>query len=138
MSKGKKEKGKPEIVVLYCAQSVSEPPKNPIEQVDGTKLVMMPCSSKVESYQVLEILAKGADGVEVVACAGKSCRFLVGNERAEKRMARLGKMLDEAGVGAARAGITRASKLTVSDLLKIASKRAESLKSLGSNPIKGE
>ena len=79
----------PEVVLLYCRQALAPaaPPPQGNRGGDGftTQLVMLPCSSKLELPNLLDILAHGADAVLVAACPAKTCRFLVGNQRAEKR-----------------------------------------------------
>ena len=60
----------PEIVVLYCQNSASQEVRldNAFRQLDGSRarLVVMPCSSKVEIEYMVKILEQGADGIQVV------------------------------------------------------------------------
>ena len=96
----------------------------------------LPCSSKVEVAHLLRLLEAGADGVEVITCREGKCQFLGGNERAWKRVERTRRLLDEAGIGGGRVGVSRAERLADGGLRRIVRARAEEARSLGSNPMK--
>ena len=131
-SEKKENPPKPEIVVLYCQHCAA---KNADTGVGRralsrlrARLVMMPCSSKVDASQLFQLLAEGADGVEVVACPYQQCRLLEGNVRAEKRVDHARRLLAEAGLNVERVGIQRGSNLSGLDLMLLAEKRAEAVK----------
>ena len=127
---GKSKKFAPKIVVLYCQHCVSNNGEIMTETTaakSSVKAVMMPCSSKVEAPNVLKILEAGADGVEVVACPEKQCRFLVGSRKAEKRIDYTKSLLETIDMAAEKIGITRKSGLSVKDLIDIAAKRADAI-----------
>jgi coenzyme F420-reducing hydrogenase delta subunit len=131
----------PEIVVLYCRQTLdaeTRPPEG-TRPGDGfsARMVLLPCSSKMEAYQLLKLVEQGADGVHLVACPEKACRFLVGNNRAERRIAHARGLLAQAGMGEGRLELTRAANLTVDDLMTLAGRHAAQVKTLGPNPMKG-
>lgn len=132
----------PQIVLLYCRQSLA-PQAKPFEGSRPAKgfsarLVVMPCSSKMEPRHLLRVLEKGSDGVLLVACPEGNCRFLVGNVRAEKRIAYTRGLLEQVGMGAERLALARGENLSVDDLMELAASRAAQVKSLGPNPLKGE
>jgi F420-non-reducing hydrogenase iron-sulfur subunit len=131
---------KPEVVVLYCQNCITDGGNVTGEsnQASGfhVRSVMMPCSSKIEVPHILRILEQGADAVEVIACPESKCRFLVGSRRAEKRIEYIRRLLDEVHIGSERLGITRSSSLSANDLIGLASGRAEAVKRLGPNPMK--
>jgi F420-non-reducing hydrogenase iron-sulfur subunit len=131
----------PEIAVLYCRQTLDpevRPPEGPRQAGScQARLVLLPCSSKVEAFQMLRLLEQGADGVHIVACPEKACRFLVGNQRAERRVAHARELLQQIGMGEERINFTRGADLAIDDLLALAKAQAEKVKSLGPNPMKG-
>jgi F420-non-reducing hydrogenase iron-sulfur subunit len=137
----KQERYQPEIVVLYCRNSVSAgidlPAGERAEDGIVAKFVALPCSSKVEPSHVVKILERGADGVQIVGCPYGQCRLLDGNRRAEKRVDRLRGLLDEIKLGAERLIMDRGSQLSSDALFELAQKRAEAVRSLGPNPMKG-
>jgi F420-non-reducing hydrogenase iron-sulfur subunit len=139
----------PEVVVLYCQRCVREGADVPSDGGTSTDVevetnrasgfsvqpVMIPCSSKIEVSYILKILERGADAVEVIACPADGCQFLVGSLRAEKRIDYVRSLLDEIHVGAERVGISRGPGLSAKDLIELAAKRAEKVKTLGPNPM---
>lgn len=122
-----KAKAGQRIVVLYCQHCIGKEEDVSAEVVgEGltARLVMMPCSSKVETSYVLKILEQGADGVEVVGCPEESCHFLKGSRMAEKRICYARQLLDQIGVPVERLGFSRKSSLSAEDLIALASVRA--------------
>ena len=130
----------PEIVLLYCEHSVnSGSGKSSLSlKTSGFKArtAVLPCSSKVEVGYLLKILEEGADGVEVVGCPEAQCRFFVGSNRAEKRVAYARSLISEVGMGAERIGMTRGEKISAERLSEVASLRSGAVKALGPNPMK--
>jgi coenzyme F420-reducing hydrogenase delta subunit len=130
----------PEIALLYCQRATKEA----VDVVAAAQAAhgcavrptMMPCSSKVETAHLLRLLEAGADGVELVACPEGGCRFLEGNDRAERRICRVRSLLEAARLGAERVGLSRGKGLGAGELVKRAETRARALKSLGPHPIK--
>jgi len=136
----KTAKWEPEVVALYCRNVLAEGVEvreGPVEQAGvKARLSVLPCSSRAEASQLLKVLAGGVDGIELVGCPDEQCKFLVGNVRAEKRIAYVRGLLDAAGVGAARLGMSRGERLNEKDLLALAKSRAEAVRPLGPNPRK--
>jgi len=130
----------PEIVVLYCRHSTNGQTgaADAVRKGPGFKarLVMMPCSSKVEIEHMVKILEGGADGIQVVGCPGQLCQFLVGNTKAERRTERVRQLLKEIEFGAERVAMTRKNGLEEGDLMDIAGRRADAVRTLGPNPMK--
>jgi len=129
-----------EIVVLYCQGCIEGKADraDELHTADGvrTRLVVVPCTSKVELPHLLKILERGADGVQVVGCGQNACRFLVGSNVAAARVARARDLLDDAGVGAERLGMSRGAGLDVGDLRARGRQRAEAARVYGANPMK--
>jgi F420-non-reducing hydrogenase iron-sulfur subunit len=130
----------PEIVLLYCRQTVNggDGVETAAAGVTGFSVrpVMMPCSSKVQVSHLLRIIEEGADGLEMVACPEESCSLLVGSVRARKRIEQARSLLGEIGMGEDRLGITHGSGLSVGDLMGAAGRRADAVRRLGANPMK--
>jgi coenzyme F420-reducing hydrogenase delta subunit len=133
---------KPEIILLYCQRCLEEAADLFIAAKAtsrfAAKLVMMPCTSKVEESHLLKLLAEGADGVQVVGCPFQQCQRLLGNVRAEKRVEHVRGYLREIGLGAERLGMERGLHFSGLQLLLLAEKRAHAVRPLGPNPMKGE
>jgi coenzyme F420-reducing hydrogenase delta subunit len=133
-------KGDPEIVVLFCQQAVGKSVElsNAYRRLPGLKarLVSLPCSSNVEVRQMVKMLEQGADAIQIVACAEEACRFLVGSNKAERRVEYVRGLLEEIDFGAERVGIVRGMNLSAEQLLERAKERAEHIRDLGPNPMR--
>jgi F420-non-reducing hydrogenase iron-sulfur subunit len=132
----------PEVVVLYCQQSVDPGVNlaNASRRLAGclARFVAMPCSSKVEIEYLVKMLEQGADGIQVVGCPERTCRFLVGNTKAEKRIDHVRGLLEQIGFGVERVAMLRASGLTADQLMERARERADAVRELGPNPMKAD
>jgi coenzyme F420-reducing hydrogenase delta subunit len=129
-----------EIVVLYCQGCLAGKPsrKDELHTQDGvrTRLVVVPCTSRLELPHLLRILEKGVDGVQVVGCGQNACRFLVGSNMAAARVQRARELLEAVGVGAERLGMSRGAGLDVAELRARGRQRAEAARVYGPNPLK--
>lgn len=130
----------PEVVLLYCRHCAGNGAEIAVKSQEtsgfSARPVAMPCSSKIEVPYILRILEQGADAVEVVACPDGACRFLVGSLRTDKRIEYIRGLLDQINIGADRVGISRGPGLSTEELLALAGKRAEAVRSMGPNPMK--
>ncbi len=130
----------PEVVLLYCGNCVEENGSlaDAHRTLDGcrARFVMLACSSKLEVRDVMKLLEQGADAVQVVGCADGSCRLVVGNRRAEKRVQYVRDLLAEIQLGPERVAMARGERFRESDLLALASERAAQVRQLGPNPMK--
>ncbi len=126
-----------EIVVLYCQHGICDDAKASAwsQEAEGlyVRAVMMPCSSKIEVPYILKILESGADAVEIVACPEKSCKFLTGSLRAEKRVEYVRGLLKTIGYSPERVGISRKLSQKPDQLIEIAKARADAVRSLGTS-----
>ena len=132
---------KPSVLLFYCSQSLSCDKEIPDRicrsDMHEIRFEVIPCSSKIDIADLLNILEKGwADGIEIVGCTETQCRFLVGSTVAENRIEYIRGLLDQIQMGADRIGITHKNKATPEDLYCIAKNRAEAVFPLGPNPMK--
>ena len=67
------------------------------------RIVLVPCTGKVDVLHILRAFEKGADGVYVVGCEEGECHYNSGNFRARKRVEQAQKILDTIGIGGERA-----------------------------------
>ena len=144
MVSGNREAGRnePEIVVLFCQQSVDGTVDlaNAYRHLPGVRvrMVVLPCSSNVEVRQIVKMLEKGADAIQIVACPEEACRFLVGSSKAERRVEYVRQLLEEIDFGAERVGLVRGMNLSAEQLLDWAKERADLIRELGPNPMRDE
>jgi F420-non-reducing hydrogenase iron-sulfur subunit len=131
----------PEIIVLYCQHSVNKEVDltAAVKGVSGyhPRLVEMPCSSKIQVPHLFRILERGTDGIVVIACPEKECRFLVGNVRAGKRIKYARELLNQADIGADRLTMAHGKGMSAEEILAIVDHKANAVYHLGPNPMKG-
>jgi coenzyme F420-reducing hydrogenase delta subunit len=60
--------------------------------------VALPCSGKLEVFQLTRALEGGADGVALFGCPEGECRYVVGSSRAKGRVSYAGKILEMIGL----------------------------------------
>jgi F420-non-reducing hydrogenase iron-sulfur subunit len=127
------------VIILACRQALPEPAGilEPLTRVGFTaRLIPEPCSSKVESHQLLRILASKADLLWVVGCPANACQLVEGSRRMAKRVHYTQDYLKEIGLEAERLGlafISAGSPGEVEATLQEIEKRA---RDLGPNPAR--
>jgi coenzyme F420-reducing hydrogenase delta subunit len=96
-----------EVVVFACQQAVPDPEvlKAHWGQGPGSlKVLSEPCSSKVESFQILRTLATPVDLVWLIGCDEAACRYQDGSRRLGGRVRYVQGYLEEIGLEADRLG----------------------------------
>jgi coenzyme F420-reducing hydrogenase delta subunit/NAD-dependent dihydropyrimidine dehydrogenase PreA subunit len=91
---------KPAILVLSCQWSeFSNFDPRRKGSLGNAVLIGLPCAGRVDDLHVLEAFYSGFDGVLVGACNKDECKLEKGNERAEKRLDSLKRLLSEVNLG---------------------------------------
>lgn len=98
------EHSKPKITLFGCVNSISSL-ANPVNLNCDITEIQMPCSSMTREVFLLRAFEAGADAVIVIVCPKGTCRYIEGNIRAGKRVARMKKLLDEIGLDGRRLDI---------------------------------
>jgi coenzyme F420-reducing hydrogenase delta subunit len=94
---------KARITLFHCCNALGSTSLSQLKN-DACEIqsVTMPCSSMTRELFLLKAFEAGASAVVVLVCPEGTCRYLEGNLRAEKRVARVKKLLDEIGLGGQR------------------------------------
>ena len=100
------------------------------------KIILVPCTGKVDLIHILHSFEKGADGVYAVGCLEGDCHYNSGNLRARKRVEQAQKILDTIGIGGERAQMYNLSSSEGPLFAKYAMEFTEEIKELGPNPLK--
>jgi F420-non-reducing hydrogenase iron-sulfur subunit len=117
------------ITVFHCFNAIGN---NSIFEGDyEVKSINLPCSGMTSDIVLLKALENGADAVIVLACPENTCHYLEGNLRAKKRVARVKKLLDEAGLDGSRLNFFNVSPGDESAVQSILRKTVSELADLG-------
>ncbi|MDD5288634.1 MAG: hydrogenase iron-sulfur subunit [Dehalococcoidales bacterium] len=120
------------ITVFHCFNALSAAVNHDDDyDIRGIK---MPCSSMTREVFLLRAFEAGADAVVVLVCPEGSCRYLEGNIRAGKRVARMKKLLDEIGIDGRRLNIFHIPQGDESAIEDILNHTVNDLIELGPNP----
>ena len=90
------------ILIIHCAEGAKKALARMSEE--GHKLppqfktFELPCTGSVNEVLLMENLQDGSTGVVVLGCQKENCKHMDGNLRAERKVARVKKLLSEAGV----------------------------------------
>ncbi len=107
-----------------------------LEYPTDIKIILVPCTAKVDIIHILRAFEKGADGVYVVGCMEGSCLFISGNIRARKRVEQAQTILDKVGVGGERVRMYNLSAGEGTLFAQFAVEMDEKIRELGPNPVK--
>jgi F420-non-reducing hydrogenase iron-sulfur subunit len=89
------------ITIFHCFNALADVafPEGQNYEIQSIKL---PCSSMTREVILLKAFEAGADAVVVIVCPEGTCRYIQGNLRTAKRVARVKKLLDEIGLDGRR------------------------------------
>jgi coenzyme F420-reducing hydrogenase delta subunit len=99
------------------------------------KIIIVPCSGKVDVIHLLRAIQKGADGAYVVGCLEGTCHFNEGNFRARERVDYVRTLLAEIGIEGDRVRMYNLSSGEGPTFAAYAQEMAEHIQSLGPNPL---
>lgn len=102
------------------------------------KIILMPCTGRVDILHLLKAFEGGADAVFVAGCLEGECHYLMGNIRARKRVTKLKKDFTELGVEPERLEMFNLSSSDGPKFQAIAKEMAERAVQLGPSPLKRE
>jgi F420-non-reducing hydrogenase iron-sulfur subunit len=123
------------IAIFYCSRHEKEIHQI-LEGCNGSgvkefRRVPLPCSGKLEVFQLTRAFEGGADGVALFGCPEGACRYLVGSSRARGRVAHAERILEEIGLGRDRLRRFILGDQTTGESLKEMGQWVEKIRSLG-------
>jgi coenzyme F420-reducing hydrogenase delta subunit len=133
-----RKKQEKEITIFYCTHQ-GERVTQIHKGVNGSGLlkvrkVALPCSGKLEVFQLTRALENGADGVALFGCPEGECRYVVGSSRAKGRVSYAGKILDAIGLEKERVRRFVLESQPSQETLKAISDWVEKVRTMGSIP----
>ncbi len=100
------------------------------------KIIMMPCTGRVDIIHLLKAFEGGADAVFVAGCLEGECHYLAGNIRAKKRVNKLKKDFVQMGIEPERLEMFNLSSSEGPRFAAIAKEITERAYQLGPSPVK--
>jgi F420-non-reducing hydrogenase iron-sulfur subunit len=95
------------------------------------RIIRLMCTGRLEPSFVTRALELGADGVLVSGCHPGDCHYVSGNERAQKQVEKLKKLLDTMGLDPMRLRLEWISAAECSRFANVVTGFVEDLKNLG-------
>jgi len=99
-------KGEPVIVCLacqWCSYAAADAAGSmKMEYPDNVRIILVPCTGRIDALHILTAFEHGADGVLLAGCLPEQCHYIDGNLKAEDRVDVMKKALDVLGIGGER------------------------------------
>ena len=102
------------------------------------KVIMMPCTGRVDIIHLLKAFENGADAVFVAGCLEGECHYLTGNLRARKRVTKVKKDFEGMGIEPERLEMFNLSASEGPKFAAIAKEMVERALKLGPSPVNHE
>lgn len=96
-----------------------------------TRVILVPCSSRISPYHILKALIEGADGVLVSGCHPGDCHYLTGNLLARRRFILLKRLLAYLGIEEARVKFSWISASEGEEFAQLIRKVTEEVRAIG-------
>jgi len=102
------------------------------------KIILLPCTGRVDIIHLLKAFEAGADSVFVAGCLEGECHYLMGNIRAKKRVNKVKKDFSQMGMEPERVEMFNLSSSEGQKFAALAKEMVERTLTLGPSPTKGE
>ena len=104
---------------------------------ESVRIVKIPCTGRLETTQVLDSIAAGADGVVVIGCLEDNCYHDVGSMLARGRVDRIKELLKDIKMEPERVEMINAASVSGAMLMLKLRQFEDRLAALPSLPFKG-
>jgi len=102
----------------------------------SVRIILVPCTGKVDVIHMLTAIQKGADGVCCVGCLEGACHYNQGNLRCRERVNHVRSLLQEIGLEPDRVRMYNLSSGEAPTFVAYAQEMTENIRKLGPNPLK--
>ena len=131
----------PEIVAFcchYCAYAAADlAGVMRLQYPPNIKIILLPCSGRLDVVEVLRTFEQGADGVLVAGCLEGDCHFQEGNLYARRRVEHIKELLDQIGLDGRRIQMLNMSSAMGAHFAMAAAEITAEVQFLGPNPLRG-
>jgi F420-non-reducing hydrogenase iron-sulfur subunit len=101
----------------------------------NVRVILMPCTGRVDVIHLLKAIEDGADGVYVAGCLEGDCHYINGNIKARKRVGAVKKMLKDLGIEEERVEMYNLSAAQGPRFAEIAREMTQKIRNLGPSPL---
>lgn len=102
-----------------------------MEYKANIRLVRLMCSGRADPTFILWAFKRGADGVLVTGCHRGDCHYIDGNEKTQRRIPLLKKMVTQMGIESERVRLEWVSAAEADDFVRIVNEFTEVIRDLG-------
>lgn len=125
----------PQIIAFccnYCSYAAADlAGSTRMTYPSNIKIILVPCSGRVDPLHLIRALEEGADGVFIAGCLEGDCHFETGNYKAKKRTAYVRRLLDEMGIEKDRVQMFNIAASEAPKFAEVAIKVTERIRELG-------
>jgi coenzyme F420-reducing hydrogenase delta subunit len=101
----------------------------------NVRVILMPCTGRVDVIHLLKAIEDGADGVYVAGCLEGDCHYINGNIKARKRVGVVKKALQDMGMEPERVEMYNLSAAQGPRFAEIAREMTRKIRELGPSPL---
>jgi F420-non-reducing hydrogenase iron-sulfur subunit len=109
-----------------------------IQYPTNIRIIRVMCSGRVDPVIILEMLARGADGVIVTGCHPGDCHYIEGNLHEERKIKMLAKLIALTGLEPERLRLEWVSAAEGQRFAQVVTEFTEQIRKLGPSPLSGE
>jgi F420-non-reducing hydrogenase iron-sulfur subunit len=102
-----------------------------VQYPPNVRIILLPCTGKVDSIVLMKAFEDGADGVFVAGCMEGECHFMEGNLRAKKKVAYVKRLLEEVGTDPQRVEMFNLSSAMGGRFAEIVEEMTQRIKEIG-------
>ena len=102
-----------------------------IQYPPNVRIILLPCTGKVDAIHLMKSFEDGADGVFVAGCMEGECHFVEGNLRAKKKVAYVKRLLEEVGTDPQRIEMFNLSSAMGGRFAEIVEEMTQRVKEIG-------
>ena len=102
-----------------------------VQYPPNVRIILLPCTGKVDAIVLMKAFEDGADGVFVAGCMEGECHFMEGNLRAKKKVAYVKRLLEEVGTDPQRVEMFNLSSAMGGRFAEIVEEMTQRIKEIG-------
>lgn len=130
----------PQIIAFccnYCAYAAADLAGSlRLSYPPDIRVVLLPCTGRLDVLEVLHAFERGADGVLVAGCMEGDCHFQAGNLNARRRVEHIQDLVAQVGLDKERIRMANLSSAMGAVFAQVATEFITRIHQLGPSPLK--